>query len=75
MKRRVKPPSDGSLMDHSFQLANANKNAIDSACDNLFPGEVLFKFNSLLHQLTLCGPWPHACSRAVSLLGFSGPGL
>ena len=33
-------------MDHSFQLANANKDAIDTACDNLFPGEVLFKFSS-----------------------------
>ena len=36
-------PSDGSLVDHSFQLANANKDAIDPACDDLFTGEVLFK--------------------------------
>ena len=29
-------------MDCSFQLANANKDAIDSFCDNIFPGEVQF---------------------------------
>ena len=49
-------PSDGSLVDHSFQLANANKDAIDPACDNLFTGEVLFKFNSLIHQFALYSP-------------------
>jgi hypothetical protein len=48
-------PSDGSLADHSFQLANANP-VIDQDCDNLFTGEVLFKFNSLIHQLALYGP-------------------
>jgi hypothetical protein len=29
-------------MDHSFQLAYANKGIIDPLCDNIFPGEVLF---------------------------------
>ena len=49
--------SDGSLVDHSFQLANANTGAIDPACDNLSPGEVQCRFNSPIHQLTRTFVW------------------
>ena len=48
-------PSDSSLVDHSFQLVNANP-FIKLNCDSLTPGEVLFKFNSVIHQLALYGP-------------------
>ena len=46
-------PSDGSLVDHSFQLANANTGAIDPACDNLSPEEVHSRLNLPIHQLTI----------------------